>query len=97
MSRNYLYTRFFIDYKVGKYFAVGPQLEALLYVSGDGDSLGSLPVGGSVMLSNYGAGNSLFVFLGYETKKEARAGTDATGGTFDDHGLVGRLTFVKNF
>ena len=36
----------------GKYFAVGPQIEALLYVSGDGDSLASLPVGGSVLRSN---------------------------------------------
>jgi hypothetical protein len=97
VSRNYVYTRFFVDYELGKYFAVGPQLEALLYVSGDGDALASLPVGGSILLSNYGVGNSLLVFLGYETKQEARAGTDATGAAFDDHGLVGRLTFVKNF
>jgi hypothetical protein len=93
VSRNTLYFRAFIDYKIGKYLAIGPQIEPLLAISGDGDSLLSLPVGGNIMLPNYGAGNSLFLFLGYETKEEARS----SEGVFEDNGLVGRLTFVKNF
>ena len=90
VSDNTLYFRFFVDYKLSKYVAIGPQIEATLAVSGDGDTVTSLPVGGSLMLSNYGVGNALFIFLGYETKEPARAAVD-------DNGLVGRLTFVKNF
>jgi hypothetical protein len=86
--RNYVYFRLFADYKLGKYVAIGPQVEATLAVSGDGDSVTSLPIGGNVMLTNYGAGNSLFFFLGTETKDAAKV---------DDASLVGRLTFVKNF
>lgn len=85
---NTLYFRFFVDYKIGKYIGIGPQVEPLLTLSGGGDTLTSLPVGGNLMFTNYGAGNSLFVFLGYETKDEAKV---------DDAALVGRLTFVKNF
>jgi hypothetical protein len=85
---NTLYFRLFVDYKVGKYFAIGPQAEPLLALSGDGDTLISLPVGGNIMFTNYGAGNSLFFFLGVETQ-------DA--GKVDDAALTGRLTFVKNF
>jgi hypothetical protein len=86
---NTLYFRFFIDYKLSKYVAIGPQIEPLFVLGGDGDTLASLPIGGNVMLSNYGAGNSLFVYLGYETKDTAQGP--------DDEALVGRLTFVKNF
>lgn len=101
VARNTLYTRAFVDFKLGKYFAVGPQVEALLSISGEGDSLTSLPIGASVMLSNYGVGNVLFAFLGYETQEASRSievGESLVGeGLFEDHGLVGRLTFVKNF
>jgi hypothetical protein len=87
---NTLYGRFFIDYKLGKYIAVGPQIEPLLALSGEDKSLLSLPIGGNVMLTNYGVGNTLILFLGYEAKSEAR---DAA----DGNALVGRFTFVKNF
>jgi hypothetical protein len=87
---NSLYFRFFLDYKVSKYFGVGPEIEPLLALNADDDKLVSLPIGANLMLSNYGVGNTLFIFLGYETKKAAR---DATEG----NGLAGRLTFVKNF
>jgi hypothetical protein len=89
VARNTLYFRLFVDYKLSKYVAVGPQIEPLLAVSGEGDSLLSLPIGGSLLLTNYGAGNSLLVFLGYETQ-------DASKGE-DGEALTGRLTFVKNF
>lgn len=93
---NTLYFRLFVDYKVGKYFAIGPQVEATLAVSGDPEeTVTSLPVGASVMLSNYGVGNTLLAFLGYETKEPARQ--IPTGDGAEEHGLVGRLTFVKNF
>jgi hypothetical protein len=87
---NTLYARFFVDYKVSKYIAIGPEIEPLLAVSGPDKTTLSLPIGGNLMLSNYGVGNTLFVFLGYETKSTAR---DAV----DGNALVGRLTFVKNF
>jgi hypothetical protein len=89
-SPNTLYVRLFADYKLGKYIGIGPQIEPLFAVSGDADTVASFPIGGNVMLSNYGAGNTLFFFLGYETKSAARAAVD-------DNALVGRLTFVKNF
>ena len=96
VNRNTLYFRLFIDYKISKWLAIGPQIEPLLAISGDGDTLTSLPIGGNLMLTNYGAGNSLFFFLGYETKEAARA-IEVDDGVTEDHGLVGRLTFVKNF
>jgi hypothetical protein len=86
---NTLYFRFFVDYKLSKYIGIGPQIEPLLTLSGGGDTLTSLPIGGNVMLSNYGAGNTLFIYLGYETKDTAHGE--------DDEALTGRLTFVKNF
>jgi hypothetical protein len=86
---NTLYFRFFVDYKISKYLAIGPEIEPLLTISGDGDTLTSLPIGVNVMLSNYGVGNSLFIFLGYETQDGGKGP--------EDESLVGRLTFVKNF
>jgi hypothetical protein len=90
---NTLYFRFFIDYRLGKYFAVGPQVEATLALNdaakglfASGETLGSLPVGASIMLSNYGKNNNLFIFAGYETQDTA-----------DDTHLAGRLSFVHNF
>ena len=88
---HYIYGRFFIDYKIGKYFAVGPEIEATLALNsksknGAGDSLTSLPIGANIMLSNYGKSNNLFIFAGYETAD-----------TPNDAHFAGRLTFVKNF
>ena len=87
---NYLYGRYFIDYKAGKYFAVGPEVEFTLALNSKskvGDkSLTSLPVGLNVMLPNYGKNNNFFIFGGYETQDTA-----------NDKHLAGRLTFVRNF
>jgi hypothetical protein len=93
-DNNDLYFRFFIDYKVSPYFAVGPQVELLTALNDAEDSretgVLSLPVGASVMLSNYGKASALLLFAGYETNSDAR---EAAG----DAGLAGRLTFVHNF
>lgn len=83
-----LYTRFFIDYKVSDYFAVGPQVEATFWLNNDRDTLGSLPVGVSIMLPNYGAAGTFLAFAGIETQEASQA---------NDHKLAGRLTWVKNF
>jgi hypothetical protein len=87
---NTLYFRFFVDYKLGKYFGIGPQIEALLGLNdaakANGETLQLMPVGLSVMLSNYGKNNVFYIFGGYETQ-------DTPG---DNH-LAGRLTFVHNF
>lgn len=90
---NTAYFRFFIDYKLGKYFGLGPQVEATIGLNdagkasfANGEALGSLPIGGNVMLSNYGKNNVLYFFAGYETQD-----------TPNDKHLAGRLTFVHNF
>jgi hypothetical protein len=89
---NYIYARFFIDYKMGKYFGIGPEVE-LTYGLNDlavnavnGEKLISLPVGLNLMLSSYGKNNTLFLFGGWETQD-----------TFNDEHVAGRLTFVHNF
>jgi hypothetical protein len=51
--------------------------------------LTSMPFGGHVDIA-YGTGNTLGLFLGYETNKDGR---DARGG----NAAVGRFTFVHNF
>lgn len=97
-TTNTLYFRLFVDYKISDYFAIGPQMEPTLALNGDGDTLMNLPVGGNVMLGNYGAGNTLFAFLGYETVENARQVQVGDAPlAFEDRGLVGRLTFVRNF
>ena len=89
---NYIYARLFVDYELGKYVALGPQLEMTLSLNSklttvDGDKgITSMPVGANVMLTNYGKNNSLIVFGGYETVETA-----------NDKRLAGRLTFIHNF
>jgi hypothetical protein len=90
---NTAYFRFFIDYKLGKYFGVGPEVEATIGLNdagkasfANGEALGSLPIGANIMLSSYGKNNVLYVFGGYETQD-----------TPNDKHLTGRLTFVHNF
>jgi hypothetical protein len=88
---NSLYARFFLDYELGKYLAVGPEVELTLALNeksenAAGDKITSLPIGVNVMLPNYGRGNTFFVFAGYETAD-----------TESDAHLAGRLTFVRNF
>jgi hypothetical protein len=89
---NTLYFRFFADYRLHEYLAIGPEVEATLGLNdaanglfANGDTLGSLPVGVNVMLPNYGEGNTFFVFAGYETQD-----------TPNDKRFAGRLTFVHN-
>ena len=95
-SPDIFHTRDWILYKVSGTIAVGPQIElwyslkaktinAVPYKSG----VTSMPFGGHVDIA-YGTGNTLGVFLGYETNKDGR---DARGG----NAAVGRFTFVHNF
>lgn len=86
---NWIYFRLFIDYEISKYLAIGPQIEPTINLNGESEGLGSFPVGGNIMLTNYGEGNTLLFFLGYETDEESRGESD--------NALAGRLTFVKNF
>ncbi len=88
---DYFHTRDWVLYKLSNTVAVGPQLELWTNLQGKFGTKGisALPVGGHVDLS-YGTGNTLGIFLGYETHKDAR---EAVGGK----GAVGRLTFVHNF
>jgi hypothetical protein len=87
---NYGYIRFFFDFKLGKYFAVGPQIEATFAFNDaakvNDETLTSLPIGASIMLTNYGKNNTLLLFGGYEAAKN-----------YSDRDLVGRLTFIHNF
>lgn len=91
---NTLYARFFIDYKMGKYFGIGPEIEMTLALNDaakastapDERSLLSLPVGLNIMLSNYGRNNVFYIFGGWETQE-----------TPNDEHVAGRLTFVHNF
>jgi hypothetical protein len=102
---NTWYNRLFVLFNVTENFAIGPQIEptiALNDAAKAGDSaLASLPIGGQVSLG-YGENNTLGLFLGYETVKEARVPyveLDEMGGTIDTHerGLVGRFTFVRTW
>jgi hypothetical protein len=91
VASNYFHTRNWILYKLSGTVAVGPQIELWTNLQ---DKVGpkgitSLPIGGHVDLA-YGTGNTLGLFLGYETHKDAR---EAVGGK----GAVGRITFVHNF
>ena len=68
---------------------------------GNESSLISMPVGGTVRLG-YGENNTLLMFLGYETVKEARAvynELDDDGMIVDTHerGITGRFTFVRTW
>lgn len=97
-TNNDIFLRLFVDYKVGKYFGLGPQIEPTLALNETTDAAGntretglsSLVVGGNVMLTQYGKGSTMFLFLGYETNEDAR---NAVGGG----GLAGRFTYVYNF
>jgi len=91
VANDYFHTRDWVLYKISGNVAVGPQLELWTNLQGKlgPKGLTSLPVGGHVDLA-YGTGNTLGIFLGYETHKAAR---ESVG----DKGAVGRLTFVHNF
>lgn len=84
---DYIHTRNWLLYKLTDVIALGPQLEYSYDLEAKQTVLG-FPVGGHVELA-YGAGNSLGLFLGYDTKKSTHAA--------DDSAAVGRITFVHNF
>lgn len=88
---DYFHTRDWILYKLSGTVALGPQIELWTNLQNKLGPKGitSLPIGGHVDLA-YGTGNTLGIFLGYETHKDAR---ELAGGK----GAVGRLTFVHNF
>ncbi|WP_437900080.1 hypothetical protein [Sorangium sp. So ce124] len=99
--QNYVYTRDFLLYYPIDDFGIGPHLEATLDlnevtleddpstagVDVDESGLASLQVGGVLGL-NYGTGNKLLLYLGYETQEESQIGGKK---------LAGRFTFVHNF
>lgn len=87
---NYGYFRLFVDVKLNKYFAVGPEAEMTVAFNdnaklGD-ESITYLPIGANVMLTNYGKNNTLIVFAGYDASKNGPAAD-----------FTGRLTFIHNF
>lgn len=84
---DYIHTRNWILYKINDTIAVGPQIEYSYDLEAKNTIFG-FPVGGHVELA-YGSGNSLGLFLGYDTNKATRGA--------DDTAAVGRLTFVHNF
>ncbi|WP_437290694.1 hypothetical protein [Sorangium sp. So ce406] len=101
--QNFYYSRHFLLFYPVEDFGLGPHLElnvdlnevpgAVGATEPDGTGPSSLQVGGIVGL-NYGTGNKLLLYLGYETQQEGRSniftGTDAGK-------LAGRFTFVRNF
>lgn len=89
-KQNWGYFRLFVDVKINKYFAVGPEAEMQIAFN-DHTKLGDqsiiyLPIGANVMLSNYGKNNTLMLFAGYDAAKN---------GSKPD--FTGRLTFIHNF
>lgn len=81
--------RTFLLYSVADALAMGPQVELWYDVEkvAGRDRLSSLALGGRANLA-YGAGNTLGLFLGYETVDRARSGGD---------GVVGRFTFIREW
>jgi hypothetical protein len=86
-ANDYIHTRNWFLYKPNSVIGFGPQLEYTYDLEAKQTAFG-FPVGGHVELS-YGTGNSLGLFVGYDTKKATHAA--------DDTAAVGRITFVHNF
>jgi len=87
---NFGHFRLFVDVKLNKYFAVGPQVEMNVAFNdnaklGD-ESITYLPIGGNVMLTNYGKSNTLLLFAGYDASVNKI-----------NRDFVGRMTFIHNF
>ncbi|WP_437960035.1 hypothetical protein WME76_10580 [Sorangium sp. So ce119] len=102
-TQNYYYSRHFLLFYPVDDFGLGPHLELNVDLNeipgaagtpADDTGLSSLQIGGVVGL-NYGTGNKLLMYLGYETQEEGRYSTvtfqPVTGK------LAGRFTFVHNF
>jgi hypothetical protein len=92
------YNRTFLLYSLNDTFSIGPQAEFSLNLedtdsvadaksNDDSDTLTNLVIGGRINVG-YGENNTLSLFLGYETKEEARGDLD---------GITGRFTFVRNW
>ncbi|WP_437746363.1 hypothetical protein WME73_16200 [Sorangium sp. So ce302] len=100
--QNYVYTRDFLLYYPIDDFGIGPHLEATVDLNEvtleddpltagadvDESGLASLQVGGVIGL-NYGTGNKLLLYVGYETQKESQIE--------EKYKLAGRFTFIHNF
>ncbi len=86
VADDYVHTRNWLLYKATNTVSVGPQLEYTYNLETKKTQFG-FPVGGHVEVA-YGAGNSLGLFLGYDTKKDTRV---------DGNAAVGRLSFVHSF
>ncbi|MFZ5894447.1 MAG: hypothetical protein ACOY0T_25520 [Myxococcota bacterium] len=95
-ASNYIFNRFFVDYKLSPYIGIGPEIEPTILLNGEGSGLVSFLVGGNVMFFSYGNNNTLQLFLGYETKKDAQvvvSGDEIAEG----RKLGGRFSFVHNW
>ncbi|WP_437878251.1 hypothetical protein [Sorangium sp. So ce513] len=102
-TQNYYYSRHFLlfypveDFGIGPHFELTVDLNEVPGVAGaagpDDTGPSSLQIGGVVGL-NYGTGNKLLLYLGYETQEEGRSNvfTGTDGGK-----LAGRFTFIRNF
>ena len=88
--RDNFYTRNFLLYKLGRFIALGPNVE-LTYLF-DSQQIVSLPVGGALML-NYGKNATLLLALGYETDEQARASSGGSG----ERAVAGRFTFIRTW
>lgn len=87
-ATNALYLRNFVTYSLGD-VAIGPEVDVnLLLNPGGADTLDSLLPGGLVTV-NYGSGNSILLFLGYETQDQEQGP--------DGQALNGRFTYVKTW
>ena len=107
---NTWYNRLFVLFNVTENLSIGPQIEATIGLNdagkipdedGELKALTSMPVGGQVSLG-YGENNTLGLFLGYETVKEARTvyydfGADDPLSEEKEQGIVGRFTFVRTW
>lgn len=95
-GEDVFYTRDFLLYALSDTIAIGPQVEVSYRLNEPAAGLKkeviSLPVGGRINLA-YGTNNTLGLFLGYETKSEARK--DEAGNDLD--GIVGRFTFIRTW
>lgn len=81
---NELYNRTYITYALNDTIAVGPQVESVTGF-GDGGGLWAFNLGGRLNI-NYGANNTLGLYIGYETKKDE-----------GETGLTGRMNFTRTW
>lgn len=100
-SNNDLYARDFLLVKLGKVLAVGPHAEITFALNNGRNMLASLPVGGHANVY-HSSSDRIELFLGYETRRDARrvdTGTVNAAGQpiYTDRGLVGRFTYVHSW